>query len=123
MAVFSDAALDAWLQSGGTSNAPISQRRHSLSDAMAVFGLRSTPRGLQNYSTTSAQLRSDDGAVVIDLASDQITVTAPNVVVNCSEAATVTAPEVILGTASRFRDFLLHTHTSGPSGSPTGPVL
>lgn len=145
MVVFSDTALDSWLHSGGTKNAPISQRRHSLSDAIAVFGLRSTPRGLANYSMNSAQLRNDDGTVVFDLADDQITVTAPNVVVNAENAtvnasteakvaaptvevsasvsASVKAPTVVLGTTAKSRDFLYHTHTSASSGFPTGPVL
>jgi hypothetical protein len=123
MAVFSDAALDAWLQSGGYNNAPISQRRHSLSDAIADFGLRSTPRGIANYSTESMQLRSDDGTVVIDLALDQITITAPNVVVNATAQASIIAPTVTLGSDALNRSFLSHTHTSATAGSPTGPVL
>ena len=132
MAVFSDAALDAWLQSGAAneSTAPISQRRHSLSDAVADFGLRSTPRGLADYSTTSMQLRSDDGTVVIDLAAGKITVTAPQVTVNADTAEVnasaevkITSPNVMLGSSVKLRDFLLHTHTSTSAGSPTGPVL
>ena len=120
MAVFSDAALDAWLQSGGIDNAPISQRRHSLSDAMAVFGLRSTPNGLDGYSTDSMQIRSDDGTVVIDLADDQITITAPTVVVN--------AQNVTLGSSTTVDKvkFLTHTHSGvttggGVSGPPVVP--
>ena len=120
LAVFSDAALDAWLQSGGIDNAPISQRRHSLSDAMAVFGLRSTPNGLDGYSTDSMQIRSDDGTVVIDLADDQITITAPTVVVN--------AQNVTLGSSTTVDKvkFLTHTHSGvttggGVSGPPVVP--
>ncbi len=89
--VFADTPLDVWWQNGGTENNPISQRRHSLSDAIAIFGLRSRPRGLAGYSTTSTQIRNDDQSVVIDLAPGQITVTAPNVAVQCSGAASVQA--------------------------------
>ena len=90
MLLFADACLDSWFQSGGVNNNPLTGWRHNLADAVAIFGLRSKPRGLPNYSTTSAQLRSDDGTVVIDLASGQITITAPTVVVN-STTATVNA--------------------------------
>ena len=114
MAVFSDAALDSWLQAGGTDNAPISQRRHSLSDAMAVFGLRSTPNGLQNYSLDSAQLRNDDSSVVIDLADGQITVTAPSV--------TVYAATVKLGSELSHADFMPHQHYNA-AGPVTGTVV
>jgi hypothetical protein len=77
--LFADTALDIWLQNGCPNNlpvAPCSARRHDLSDAMAIFGVRSQPKALTGYSTTSAQLRSDDGSVVIDLATGQITFTA-----------------------------------------------
>jgi len=89
--VFSDTELDSWWQNGGLNNKPITARRHSLSDAIAVFGLRSTPRGLKNYSTESMQIRSDDGKVVIDLATNGITITAPNVTVNATKNISIQA--------------------------------
>jgi hypothetical protein len=45
----------------------VSQRRHSLSDAIAIFGLRSTPRKLPDYSTDAVQFRNDAGDVVVNL--------------------------------------------------------
>jgi phage baseplate assembly protein gpV len=99
--VFSDTALDAWLQNGGVDNEPISCRRHDLSDAVAIFGLRSTPRGLPSYSTSSAQLRNDDASVVIDLAPAGITITAPAVTVNCSGAANVNAASSTVTTSGK----------------------
>ena len=99
--VFSDTALDAWLQNGDIANEPISCRRHDLSDAVAIFGLRSTPRGLGGYSMTSAQLRSDDASVVIDLAAAGITITAPAVTVNCSGAANVNAASSTVTTTGK----------------------
>ena len=132
--VFCDTPIDVWMESGSLNNNPISQRRHSLSDAIAVFGLRSQPRGLSGYSTTSAQLRSDDGTVVIDLAPDQITVTAPTVQVNASDTANVSADHVVLNgsgdvtisgnTKIDSRIFLMHKHTGVQAGlANTGPVL
>lgn len=137
--VFSDTPLDAWWEQGppsqGVSNELISARRHSLSDAIAIFGLRSKPRGLADYSTTSAQLRNEDGSVVVDIAASKLTVTAPSVEVNCSGEAKIESASakvtcsgtvqiqggsVKLGSAVKSRDFLLHVHPV--SGASTGPV-
>ncbi len=58
--------FDAWHQQGGTQPA-IDARRNSLSDGIFIPGIRSGKRKLQNYSTESAQMRSDDGKHVFDL--------------------------------------------------------
>jgi hypothetical protein len=79
--IISDTCIDQWFEAGGVNKVPISTRRHSLSDCIAVFGLRSTPNGLENYARSSMQLRSDDASVVIDLAPGQITLTSPMVTV------------------------------------------
>jgi len=137
LAVFSDSCLDAWLQNGAAigsdglvqSQVPMSPRRHNLSDAIAIFGLRSTPNGLSDYSLDSMQLRNKDGSVVIDLADDQVTITAPTVSVNCttltadcSGSAQVTAPSVVLGSAASHADFMLHEHYN-VAGPVTGMVV
>ena len=127
--VFTDTNPSVWFQNGGTNNLPAAvEMRHSLSNPLAVFGLRSTPRGVANYSTASAQLRSDDGNTVLDLAPGQITITAQTVNVNCTDA-TVTASHnaningsnqvnlnggtVTLGPATHIdgKTFLTHVHT------------
>ena len=46
---------------------PSEARNHDLSDGFALVGLRSRPRWLQNISTESLQIRSDDGATCIDV--------------------------------------------------------
>jgi phage baseplate assembly protein gpV len=78
----------------------------------------SQPKVLSNYSTESLQVRSDDGAQVIDVAASGITVTATQV--------TVTGSSVILGTATTIdgRVFLNHTHSGVQTGSGvTGKVV
>lgn len=132
--VFADTCIDAWLQSGGTQNNQILERRHSLADGIAMFGPWSQKRVLAEYSTTSAQLRSDDGTVVIDVAANAVTVTAPTVTVNASTSAMVTAPTVNVAGSTAVnitgghcsidgRNFLLHDHfSSGITGPTTGPV-
>jgi hypothetical protein len=82
--VFADACIDGWFQSSGVQ-APMEWRRHDLSDAFALFGPWSQPRRLANYSTSSMQIRSDDGNVVIDLASGAATITAPAITLSAAD--------------------------------------
>lgn len=91
--IFADMCIDGWWQNGGVQP-QFDRRRHDLSDAFALFGPWSQPNVLENYSTTSMQIRSDDQSVVIDLAPGQINVTAPIVNVNATGAINATAPSV-----------------------------
>jgi hypothetical protein len=90
--VFCDACFDFWWLSG-QNNAPLAAnntngtpsgsqiqnelRRHHVHDCGFIPGMWSQPNVLSNYSTTSMQLRSDDGTVTIDVAEAGVTVTAP----------------------------------------------
>ena len=141
LVLFADVAIDSWWQSGGQAN-QIEERRHSLSDGLAIFAPWSQQRVLSNYSTTSAQLRTEDGTVVVDIAAHQITVTAPTVQVSATTAnvnatgtATVAGATVnvtgsttvnISGAGTTHVDskpFLLHQHTGiQTGGSLSGPV-
>jgi hypothetical protein len=126
LVVFADTCIDAWWQSGGVNNNQVEQRRHSLSDGIAIFGPWSQPNVLASYSTSSVQLRSDDGTVILDVAADAITVTAPTVTVNAPtiNVAGSTAVNITGGHCSiDGQDFLLHDHfSSGITGPTTGPV-
>jgi hypothetical protein len=89
--IFGDMSIDGWWQNGGSSNTQPMKRRHNLSDAFALFGISSQPNTLDDYSTDSLQIRSDDGTLVIDVneSTGQISVTAPTGVV-------ITAPSITL---------------------------
>ncbi len=63
LSVFASRALDTWHQNGGTA-VPVSDRIHSLSDAVAIPGVRSDPRKLQQVDTQAAHLRSEDKTAV-----------------------------------------------------------
>lgn len=90
--VFCDTCFDFWWVNG-QNNAPKAAnvtaasgsqvqnevRRHHVHDCGFLPGMTSQPNVLPNYSTTSAQLRSVDGTVVIDLATAGVTVTAPTI--------------------------------------------
>jgi Phage protein Gp138 N-terminal domain/GpV Apex motif len=64
--VFNDRELDNWLEVGA-GQPPTTPRLHDLTDAICLVGLRSNPRPLANISTTSAQLRSDDGTTTLSV--------------------------------------------------------
>lgn len=148
LVMFADTPLSVWFQNGGLDNQPIDQRRHNLSDGVAIFGVRSQPRLLSDYSTTSAQLRTDDGETLVDVADGQITVQADTVlikagsvtieppsgsatiIVNASSSGTIafTASSITFSDGTHTHDFFLHEHTGvttgvGVSGgvNPVGP--
>jgi hypothetical protein len=52
--------IDTWWNSGG-SQPQIDSRMHSISDAIAIPGLWSNPRKIQNVSTSTVQLRTTGG--------------------------------------------------------------
>lgn len=60
IAIISSRSFDNWLQSGGEQNQG-DARMHDMSDSFYIPGVRSNPRKLKNVSTTSTQMRSDDG--------------------------------------------------------------
>lgn len=68
LVIFGDMCIDAWWNSGGVQN-QIERRRHDLSDAFAIPGIWSQPNKLTNYSTTSAQIRTLAGNMMIELGS------------------------------------------------------
>lgn len=91
--IFADMCIDGWWQSGA-ANGPEPQaevRRHDLSDGFALLGPWSQPRVLPSYSTTSAQLRTEDGLTVIDVAPGKVTITGPAVGVSNPQALVTAA--------------------------------
>lgn len=85
--VYASRNIDGWHQSGGTQQ-PLDDRMNHQADAMYIPGIRSTPRKLDPPpSTTSSQMRSDDGKHIVDLhpqnglslkSSMQVTLDAPS---------------------------------------------
>ena len=136
--LFLDTPLDIWFQNGGLDNNPIAQRRHSLLDAIALFGVRSTPRPIENYSTSNVQLRKDDSSVIIDLGANVINITAPavnitgsgsNVDIHGANAVNISGASSVDitgagNTTIEGRNFLAHEHSGVVSGgSITGGVV
>ena len=66
LVVFANRCMDAWWQQGGIQP-PMEARMHDLSDGCAFVGIRSQPKRLEGVSTTTVQLRADDGFSYIEL--------------------------------------------------------
>lgn len=71
LVIFSDMCIDAWFSNGNIQN-QVELRRHDLSDAFAIIGTWSHPRKISNYSTSSMQLRTEDGTQMIDISPSGI---------------------------------------------------
>lgn len=71
LVIFSDMCIDAWFSNGNVQN-QAEKRRHDLSDAFAIIGTWSQPKRISNYSTSSMQLRTDNGNHMIDISQNGI---------------------------------------------------
>jgi hypothetical protein len=74
--IFASRCIDGWWQSGCPVNGPAAVppeiRMHDMSDGFLLAGPRSQPRVLAGISTDTAQLRSDDGDVYVELAAGHV---------------------------------------------------
>ncbi|HIH4124340.1 TPA: Gp138 family membrane-puncturing spike protein, partial [Klebsiella pneumoniae] len=58
-------------------------RMHDLSDAFCIVGPQSQAKKIGGISTTAAQLRTDDGSAIIELAAGgAVTITSPQITIN-----------------------------------------
>ena len=78
LVVFADRGIDNWFVSG-SGQQPASPRKHDINDAIAIVGVRSNPRALDNVSTTSAQIRTDDGSSFVEVNAEGVKVHAGTV--------------------------------------------
>lgn len=78
LVIFSDRCIDFWWQNGGVQE-PVDPRQHDLSDAFAFVGPQSQAEKINNISTTTMQMRTDDGTAYIELDpnSHAINIVAP----------------------------------------------
>ena len=141
LVVFASRCIDAWWQQGGIQNQN-AFRMNDLSDGFVIPQVRSQPRRL-TVSTSAAQLRSDDGSVLVELNAttktlhlvapngatiDANTTINGNLQVNGTIGATgtITAPNVVGTTNGTFGGKAMAGHThggvqtgSGTTGAPT----
>lgn len=145
LVVFASRCIDAWWTAGGTQ-VQSEFRMHDLSDGFCLPGPFSQATKISGISTSTAQLRSDDGSTYVELnpagkivnvvAPGGMTLTTPTLtvtgVINVenqqgdANASTMngtmkTTGDVVAGTISLHS----HVHTgvqtgSGNTGGPTG---
>lgn len=79
--IFADMCIDSWWSQGGVQ-VQAEKRRHDLSDGFAIMGTWSQPKRVVNYSTTSAQLRAENGSSLIDVKPNEIDIVSNTVKIN-----------------------------------------
>lgn len=134
LVVFASRCIDAWWQLGGVQE-QAEFRMHDLSDGFALVGLRSVPRAFP-VSTTAAQLRSDDGAALVEINPETKQISAQttgNITATAGGDIDLTAPTirlngnvVVTGTITDNSKNIGSTHThsggtvgAGETGAPT----
>ncbi|TDB62494.1 Gp138 family membrane-puncturing spike protein [Photorhabdus khanii] len=125
LVVFADRCIDFWWQSGGVQE-PADERQHSLSDAFAIIGPQSQAKKISGISTSTAQLRSDDGAAYIELdpGSHNVTVITPAKLIATANAGTeITSPDIILnGNVTINSNLSQGMGAGGGTATMQGPV-
>lgn len=128
--VFACRSIDAWAQSGGVQP-PSNARKHDLSDAFAIIGPMSQANKISGISTSTTQLRSNDGSTFVELdptgqvvnvtAPGGMTITTPTLHItgDVNVDKTVTATTDVVGGGISLKT---HVHTGVTSGSSaSGP--
>lgn len=98
LVVFSSRGIDFWWQQGGVQPPP-EPRMHDLSDGFAILGVWSQVTKIANVSTSSVQLRSDDGQAFVEInpQSHNVNVnTSGNISATASGSATLKAQSVTI---------------------------
>lgn len=104
--LFNDREIESWFINGGI-NAEAHPRMHSLTDAVAIMGIRSLPKMIE---TLTNALHLFYGASELIMGSDTVTLNATNVNINGNLT--------INGTP-----YLSHIHSNGNMGANTGGVV
>ncbi|MBD2797249.1 translation initiation factor IF-2 [Xenorhabdus sp. 18] len=125
LVIFADRCIDYWWQNGGIQE-PVDPRRHNLSDGFAIVGPQSQARKIGGISTSSAQLRTDDGAAYIELSpgSHNITVKTPGKLTATADSGTeINSPEIVLnGNVTINGNLSQGMGASGGAATMNGPV-
>jgi hypothetical protein len=148
LVVFAARCIDGWWQSGGIQ-APMEPRIHDLSDGFAFVGFFSQATKIGGISTSTAQLRSNDGSTYVEVdptgqivncvAPGGMKFTTPTVTITgvinvqnaqgATNASTMSGNMTASGTITGTTDVVgggksLKTHVhSDPQGGNTGPPV
>lgn len=114
--IFCDMCIDLWWTRGGIQN-QFERRRHDLSDCGFLPGGKNQQKVISGYSTSTAQLRSNDGSTYVEIAQGQIVnIVAPG-------GVNITGTLVVSGEVTgNGIPLSSHVHTGVTTGgSETGP--
>jgi len=122
LVIFSDRCIDFWWQNGGVQEA-VDPRMHDLSDAFAIVGLQSGATKIKNISTTTLQMRTDDGLAYIELdpANHAINLVAPGGVNVTTPLAKFSQAVTISGLLT-WAGGMVGSITSGTAAKITGAI-
>lgn len=120
--IFSDRDTGFWWQNGGIQE-PADQRQHDLSDAFAIIGPQSQADKIDNISTSTLQMRTDDGAAYIELdpATHAINIVAPGGVNVTTPLATFSEAVTITGLLS-WMGGMVGSLATGTAAKITGAI-
>lgn len=102
LVVFASRGIDFWWQNGGVQPPP-EPRMHDLSDGFAILGVWSQVTKIASVSTSSVQLRSDDGQAFVEInpqTHDINAKTSGNITATASGNATLKAQSVTIDAPS-----------------------
>jgi hypothetical protein len=100
--VFASSSIDRWLALGGEVD-PLDDRRHDISDAIAIPGLRDFAHALTSAPTGTMSL-GKDGGPTIEISASDVRIGGNNNLVTRTE-------------------FLNHCHATAGTGTPSGPII
>ena len=122
---FSSRCIDNWWSTGQVST-QAELRMHDLSDGFVLPGIKSLPNVIHNISSTTAQLRSNDGNTFIELdpvhhnvnvsTTGSVNITAPITTINgdVHVTGTLTSDVDVIGGGKSLKS---HIHSGVQSGS------
>ena len=118
LVIFSESSLDKWLVSGGTVD-PSDERRHDLTDAVFLPGLRDFGHPLGSAPTDRATFGKDDGLQIhVDGSKIRIGTTTAIQLEKHPNGETL---KTILDTLIAWANTHTHPTPAGASSAPTAP--
>ena len=113
---FASRCIDAWWQNGGVQP-PMTYRMHDLSDGFVMVGPRSQANLISGVSTSTTQLRSNDGSTYVEInsAGQIVNIVAPG-------GVNITGPLTVNGTTNLIGAVNLGA-TGGPAVARVGDTV